>query len=269
MDATEARRCRGNTDFVEVVEAATEERRCRGVSNAVGVVGAAAVAAAVEAATEARRCRGDNVAAVAGGVAAGGVGSEGVAAGGVAAGGVAAGGVAAGGAAAGVAAAVMAAGAVAAPAAAGGGGAGAATAGAVAATAPSSASSSTSRGISNVGADIIRDARRDAASDMRRFGVIRTLGESGSGELPSAAVSASFEAERRRSGFFRTVAVESAGSAVFERPDVDVRRTTLRRTEPLRFESADEDRIRTLGGGKQRAVTRQMRPPQLSDSIQS
>ena len=94
-----------------------------------------------------------------------------------------------------------------------------------------------------MGADIIRDARRDAASDMRRFGVIRTLGESGSGELPSAAVSASFEAERRRSGFFRTVAVESAGSAVFERPDVDVRRTTLRRTEPLRFESADEDRI--------------------------
>ena len=106
-----------------------------------------------------------------------------------------------------------------------------------------------------MGADIIREARRDAASDMRRFGVIRTLGESGSGELPSAAVSASFEAERRRSGFFRTVAVESAGSAVFERPDVDVRRTTLRRTEPLRFESADEDRIRTLGGGKQRAVT--------------
>ena len=94
-----------------------------------------------------------------------------------------------------------------------------------------------------MGADIIRDARRDAASDMRRFGVIRTLGESGSGELPSAAVSASFEAERRRSGFFRTVAVESAGSAVFERPDVDIRRTTLRRTEPLRFESADEDRI--------------------------
>jgi hypothetical protein len=114
-----------------------------------------------------------------------------------------------------------------------------------------------------VGADIIRDARRDAASDMRRFGVIRTLGESGSGELPSAAVSASFEAERRRSGFFRTVAVESAGSAVFERPDVDIRRTTLRRTEPLRFESADEDRI---SASNTRRVAGQLHAADVEDS---